>query len=120
MVTSAIAGEGKSSIVRNLAFAYQESGLRVAVVDGDLRRSTLPALFGISPSPGLTDALSDGQDPREAMRPVPAPVGGSVGNGAPEPCRPPGKWGSRGSDKRPASAESACGPGDEADCHPAR
>jgi Mrp family chromosome partitioning ATPase len=50
-------GEGKSTVVRNLALAFRESGKRVAVVDLDLRHPALAPLFGVSPGPGITDVL---------------------------------------------------------------
>ena len=57
VVTSATAGEGKSTVVRNLALAFREIGSRVAVVEADLRHPTLAELFGVEPGPGLTDVL---------------------------------------------------------------
>ena len=58
LVTSAIAGEGKSTVVRNLALVLSEGGLRVAVVDGDLRRPTLAKAFNERTEPGLTNVLT--------------------------------------------------------------
>ena len=46
VVTSAIAGEGKTTIVRNLALTYREWGLNVVVLEADLRRPTLTKSFG--------------------------------------------------------------------------
>lgn len=57
LVISAIPGEGKSTVVRNLAIAYREWGLTVAVVEADLRRPTLARLFQVDPKVGLTDVL---------------------------------------------------------------
>jgi Mrp family chromosome partitioning ATPase/capsular polysaccharide biosynthesis protein len=57
VVTSAMPGEGKSTVVRNLALAIRESGKRVAVVDLDLRHPSLAAMFAVAPGPGLTDVL---------------------------------------------------------------
>jgi Mrp family chromosome partitioning ATPase len=57
VVTSAIPGEGKSTVVRNLALAFRETGKRVAVVDGDLRHPAVGSLFGAPAGPGLTDVL---------------------------------------------------------------
>jgi len=57
LVTSGVASEGKSTVVRNLALAYQEAGLRVAVIECDLRRPTLAAQFNVAPTPGLTHVL---------------------------------------------------------------
>lgn len=63
MVTSALASEGKTTLVRNLALTYREAGLRVAVVEGDLRRPGLAARFGVDTAPGLGDALALGETP---------------------------------------------------------
>jgi Mrp family chromosome partitioning ATPase/capsular polysaccharide biosynthesis protein len=58
VVSSAMPGEGKSTVTRNLALAYRESGKSVAVVDLDLRHPALPPLFGVSAAgPGITDVL---------------------------------------------------------------
>jgi non-specific protein-tyrosine kinase len=57
VVSSAMPGEGKSTVVRNLALAFRESGKRVAVVDLDLRHPALAPLFGVPPGPGITDVL---------------------------------------------------------------
>jgi succinoglycan biosynthesis transport protein ExoP len=59
LITSALASEGKSTLVRNLALAYQEAGLRVAVIECDLRRPTLAQLMQVDKSPGLTQVLLD-------------------------------------------------------------
>jgi Mrp family chromosome partitioning ATPase/capsular polysaccharide biosynthesis protein len=57
VVTSAVPGEGKSTVVRNLALAFRETGKRVAVVEGDLRHPSLSVLLGDHAGPGLTDVL---------------------------------------------------------------
>lgn len=57
LVSSAMPGEGKSTVVRNLALAFHEAGKRVAVVDLDLRHPALAPLFGATPAPGMTDVL---------------------------------------------------------------
>jgi Mrp family chromosome partitioning ATPase len=57
VVSSAVPGEGKSTVVRNLALAFHESGKRVAVVDLDLRHPALAGLFGVPPARGVTDVL---------------------------------------------------------------
>jgi polysaccharide biosynthesis transport protein len=56
-VTSAVAGEGKTTTVANLALALAQGGDRVAAVDCDLRRPTLHERFGLPPTPGFTDVL---------------------------------------------------------------
>jgi Mrp family chromosome partitioning ATPase/capsular polysaccharide biosynthesis protein len=58
VVSSATPGEGKSTVVRNLALAFRETGKRVAVVECDLRHPALGKLFGVAPGPGFTEILS--------------------------------------------------------------
>ena len=60
MVTSGIDGEGKSMTAANLAVAYARSGLRVILVDLDLRAPSLDRLFGLEGRAGVKDvALGD-------------------------------------------------------------
>jgi len=56
-VTSAAAGEGKSTTTANLAVALAEGGRRVIVVDADLRRPSLHTLFGADVQEGLSTVL---------------------------------------------------------------
>jgi polysaccharide biosynthesis transport protein len=67
MVTSAVPEEGKTTVVRNLAFAYHEAGLRVAIVDADMRRPTLAAIFHVDGEHGLADILASGDDVAGAL-----------------------------------------------------
>ncbi|GGI05346.1 tyrosine-protein kinase family protein [Egicoccus halophilus] len=55
LVTSARAGEGKSTIVGNLAASFAETGQRVLVVDCDFRRSAVADLLGAEKGPSLRD-----------------------------------------------------------------
>jgi Mrp family chromosome partitioning ATPase/capsular polysaccharide biosynthesis protein len=57
LVTSGIGGEGKSTVVRNLALVYAEAGLRVAIVEADFRRPSLATTLGAHPGPGLSNVL---------------------------------------------------------------
>lgn len=67
-LTSAVAGEGKSLTVANLAACAARRGRRVAAVDCDLRRSRLADLFGIPDGPGLGSVLGGRSRIEEAMR----------------------------------------------------
>lgn len=57
VVTSPSPGEGKTTTAANLAVTFAQQGLRVLIVDCDLRRARLHKVFGISREPGLTDFL---------------------------------------------------------------
>ena len=57
-VTSAVSGEGKSTISANLAIACAISGKRVLLIDGDMRRASQQAIFNYDKDlPGLSDVL---------------------------------------------------------------
>ena len=56
-ITSAAAGEGKSTTTANLAIALAEGGRRVIVVDADLRRPGQHTLFGLDRQDGLSNVL---------------------------------------------------------------
>lgn len=60
-VTSAAAGEGKSTTIANLAIALAEGGRRVIVVDADLRRPGQHTLFGLDRQDGLSNVLLSDQ-----------------------------------------------------------
>jgi tyrosine-protein kinase len=58
MVTSAQAGEGKSTTIANLAIAFAHVGRRTILVDLDLRYALLESVFGLQGKPGVTDVVS--------------------------------------------------------------
>ncbi|MEO6740004.1 MAG: polysaccharide biosynthesis tyrosine autokinase [Chthoniobacteraceae bacterium] len=57
IVTSAIPNEGKSTITSNLAITMAAAGARVLLVDADLRRGDIAALFDIDGRQGLSNVL---------------------------------------------------------------
>jgi polysaccharide biosynthesis transport protein len=57
LITSAVSGEGKSTLIKSLALSYFESARRVLVIDADLRRPMIHELFDAPLVPGLSDVL---------------------------------------------------------------
>jgi capsular exopolysaccharide synthesis family protein len=58
LLTSAIPGEGKTTLVCSLARVLARAGHRVIAVDCDVRRPSLHELFELRERPGLTDYLN--------------------------------------------------------------
>lgn len=54
LVTSALPGEGKTTTAANLSLVLADSGLRVILVDADLRKRSLDQLFGLTDVAGLS------------------------------------------------------------------
>lgn len=68
VVTSAVAHEGKTTTISNLAIAMSLAGLRVAVVDADLRRPRIADFFDLESSVGLTSVLTGKIPLRDAVQ----------------------------------------------------
>ena len=71
MITSAVPGEGKTTVAANLGMAFAASGVRTLVIDTDLRRGRLHRLFGYRPAPGLGEVLVGAMSSEKAIRPTP-------------------------------------------------
>ena len=67
LVTSAVAGEGKTSLVCNLAAAFGLEGDRVLLIDADLRRPSVGNYLGINPTSGLSTVLLGERQPHDAV-----------------------------------------------------
>jgi tyrosine-protein kinase Etk/Wzc len=68
VVTSAAPGEGKTMTAANLAVTLAYDGLRVLLVDCDIRRPRVHGLFQLPRAPGLMELLRASSDP-EAPQP---------------------------------------------------
>lgn len=60
LLASAQHGEGRTSVMLNLACALARAQRRVLIVDTDLHRPSLLRFLGLSANVGLTDALTSG------------------------------------------------------------
>ena len=64
LLTSSMPGEGKSTMSMNLAISCAKSGLRVIIIEADLRKSRYYKLVGVPIGPGLSDYLVGGRPPK--------------------------------------------------------
>jgi non-specific protein-tyrosine kinase len=69
LVTSSVAGEGKTTVVANLAVALSSTGTRTLVIEADLRRPKLSNLLGVDRQVGLTRVLSGRTSLATAVQP---------------------------------------------------
>lgn len=71
MFTSTIPGEGKSTVTALLALSFSSLGKKVLLIDADLRKPRLQALFNINNSNGLTDYLVGTVDRSAIIKNIP-------------------------------------------------
>ncbi|EWT06971.1 chromosome partitioning protein [Intrasporangium chromatireducens Q5-1] len=69
VVTSSLPGEGKSTTTANLALSIAETGAKVCVIEGNLRRPRLLDYLGFEGSVGLTDVLIGRLDVEDVLQP---------------------------------------------------
>ncbi|OAI23613.1 hypothetical protein A1351_19590 [Methylosinus sp. R-45379] len=58
LVTSSFPSEGKSTLAQSLAWSAVKAGMRVMLIDGDLRHPSISKQFGAEAKPGLVDFLT--------------------------------------------------------------
>jgi len=68
LITSAMPGEGKSTVAVNLARTLALSGSRVLLVDCDLRKGHLHRLLGLQREPGLIEVLNRSCQPEQVLQ----------------------------------------------------
>lgn len=67
VITSCVPSEGKSTTAINLAVSLAQTGARVLVIDGDMRRPTVHSSFGIENRGGLSNILSNEMSNAETL-----------------------------------------------------
>jgi capsular exopolysaccharide synthesis family protein len=73
-VTSSIPGEGKSTLSMNLALSYAADGVRVLLIDADLRKPVQHKAFKeLVSSPGLVEVLTRQVAPMDAVQSTSVP-----------------------------------------------
>jgi len=70
VVTSAEPGEGKTTLAVHLAVANAARGKKTLIVDGDLRRPSVHAKFGLTHHEGLSNVLTGELTWREALQTI--------------------------------------------------
>ena len=73
VITSASAGEGKTTTVANFGVVAAQAGTRVCAIDSDLRRPALHRIFGLQNTQGLTTALLEGLPFAKVAQPTRVP-----------------------------------------------
>ncbi|HKB39981.1 MAG TPA: AAA family ATPase [Gemmataceae bacterium] len=71
MVSSAVSGEGKTSLACHLAVSLARAGYNTLLIDGDLRNPSAHRVFGLTTEPGLCELLRGEVDLAAAVRPCP-------------------------------------------------
>ena len=68
LVTSAVRGDGKTTTVVNTAIVFAQLGIRVLIIDADLRRSSCHRLLRMENGVGLSDLLAGQIELPQAIR----------------------------------------------------
>ncbi len=68
VVTSSVADEGKSTTAANLAILYAETGRRVLLIEGDMRKGRIAEYLGLEQAVGLSDVLAGNADVLEVLQ----------------------------------------------------
>jgi polysaccharide biosynthesis transport protein len=73
LVTSAVGGEGKTSLASHLATSLARAGCKTLLLDCDLRRPSLHRIYDQPPGQGFCELVRGELDADEALRPTAVP-----------------------------------------------
>jgi capsular exopolysaccharide synthesis family protein len=68
LVTSAVPGEGKTSLASQLAASMARAWRKTLLIDGDLRKPAAHQLFELPGEPGLSEVLRGEVDPNDVIK----------------------------------------------------
>jgi capsular exopolysaccharide synthesis family protein len=71
LVTSAVGGEGKTTLASHLAASLARAWRKTLFIDGDLRNPAAHQQFGLPAGPGFAEALRGEVEFGDAVRPTP-------------------------------------------------
>ncbi|MGD8189495.1 CpsD/CapB family tyrosine-protein kinase [Brevibacillus ginsengisoli] len=87
VVTSAAPGEGKTTTISNLAIVLSQSGIRLLLLDGDMRKPALHRVFRLDNEQGLSDLLLHRAEMDQVIQRIPD-IGIDVITSGPIPPNP--------------------------------
>jgi len=67
VISSSVPEDGKSTTVTNIGISIAQAGIKVLLLDCDLRKGRLHRLFNIQFRPGISDVLSSTMDVKKAI-----------------------------------------------------
>lgn len=68
MVTSAMAGEGKTTTALNMGATFARRGYSTLIIETNLRRPAIAAALGLLDGPGLAEVVASDVAPEQAMQ----------------------------------------------------
>jgi capsular exopolysaccharide synthesis family protein len=73
LITSPAPGDGKTTLVSNIAIAMGQADQKTLIIDADFRKSMQHNIFGLPAQPGLSSLLAGQASLEQCIRKTPAP-----------------------------------------------